>query len=391
MSAASRLLGRLPPYPFLALEQQARSIGRGAPLLRFGIGDPDLPPPAALADAARAAMRAPDGNRYSSSRGEGALRTAFARYFERRFGVRVDPESEVCVLVGSKEGLAALPRALLDPGDSVLVPDPGYPAYENAVRLGRLRPRALPLEPGRGWLPEWERAPAGAGLVYLNYPNNPTGAVATLDDLRPSVDHARDHDLWIAYDNAYSELTFSGAPAPSLLEIPAARERTVEFHSLSKTLGIPGWRLGFAVGPAAAIRALVELKSHSDSGAPTPLQRAAASYLDRFHGGHWPAQVRRSIAEYGRRLDRLARGLTLAGFPARRPSGTLYLWQSAPEGDGARFAEELLARHRVLVTPGAAFGHAGRPYVRWAVTSPRSAIDAAIGRLGTRRRGTSRT
>lgn len=359
-------------------------MAEGDRLLKFAIGDPDLPPPATLVRAALGAMNATGGNRYSSSRGEPELRQAFAEWFARRFGVQLDPSKEVCVLVGSKEGIAALPRALFDPGARVVVPDPGYPAYANAVRLARMRPKLLPLDPERGWLPDWERLPEGADLLYLNYPNNPTGAVASRQDLAESVERARDQHFAIAYDNAYSEITFGDRRAPSILEVPGARDVAVEFHSLSKTLGIAGWRLGFAVGDPARIAALTDLKSHSDSGAPRPLQLAAATVLSEFGPGGWPTEVTGSIAEYGRRLRTLARGLSERGWPVQEPEGTLYLWQRVPKGDGAKFAERLLVGHRILVTPGEAFGRNGRRYVRWSATSPIEDIEQALGRLGRR-------
>ena len=380
---ASRALTRLPPYPFAALEEQAAGLRTGQRLLRFAIGDPDLPPPPSLLRAALQAMRSPGGNRYSSSRGEPELREAFAGWFVRRFGVLVDPTTEVCVLVGSKEGLAALPRAILNPGDRVAVPDPGYPAYGNAVLLAGLRTAPLPLDPDRGWLPRWDRLSRGARLVYLNYPNNPTGALARRSDLAEAVERAGQGGFLIAFDNAYSEITFGPRRAPSILEIPGARDRVIEFHSLSKTLGIAGWRIGFAVGNAAAIRALTSWKSHSDSGPPKPLQHAAARLLSEFRRGRWPSVVRASIAEYGRRVRTLARGLGAAGWSVPTPEGTLYLWQPAPEGygTGAQFARYLLNEHRILVTPGEAFGRAGRSYVRWSATAPIGAIREAVDRL----------
>jgi LL-diaminopimelate aminotransferase len=377
----ARALARLPPYPFALLEQKASAAEGTRRVLRFAIGDPDLPPPSSLVQAALGAMRTPGGNRYSSSRGEPELREAFAEWFHKRFGVSVDPAREVAVLVGSKEGLTALPRALLDPGARVIVPDPGYPAYENAVRLARLRPARLPLDPERGWRPVWDRMPAGGSLVYLNYPNNPTGAVVGRETLAEGLDRVREAHATLAYDNAYSELTFGGPPAPSILELPGAREVAVEFHSLSKTLGIPGWRIGFAVGNAERIAALTDLKSHSDSGAARPLQSAAAQLLREYGAEGWPAEVRSALDEYGQRLRTLAKGLTEAGWPVDEPRGTLYLWQRVPRGDGARFAGTLLEKYGILVTPGGAFGRGGRRYVRWAVTAPSADLAEALDRL----------
>jgi LL-diaminopimelate aminotransferase len=382
MTGVSRILERLPPYPFRELEEKASRAGGERRVLRFAIGDPDIPPPNALIDAAAAAMRLADGNRYSSSAGESVLREAVAAWMQRRFRVSVDPDREVCVLVGSKEGLSGLPRAILNPGDVVVVPDPGYPAYATAVHLGRFRLATLPLRPNAGWLPDWGLLPSNGRLLYLNYPNNPTGAVAGREELRTAVHLARDTGFRIAYDNAYSEITFAGERAASILEVPDARDVALEFHSLSKTLGIPGWRIGFAVGNAEMVRALVKLKSNSDSGAAMPLQHAAVAGLALYGDRGWSSDVRRSIAEYGRRLSTLAGGLRRLGWEVARPKGTLYLWHRAPGGDGGVFADRLLDKAGVLVTPGGAFGRLGREYVRWAATSGRSDIGEALERIG---------
>jgi LL-diaminopimelate aminotransferase len=383
MTGPSKLLARLPPYPFAELERQARvPRADGQRLLRFGIGDPDLPPPDSLREAVDRALRTPEGNRYSSSHGEARLRSAFAGWMRARFGVDVDPDREVMVLIGSKEGLALLPRAVLDPGDRVAVPDPGYPAYANAVRLARNRPVALPLRPEARWQPDWEELPDELRLLYLNYPNNPTGAVATLSELAPAVDLARDRGFLIAYDNAYSELTYGREPAPSILQVEAARAVAVEFHSLSKTLGAPGWRLGFAVGQAEAIGALTALKSHQDSGAAMPLQLAAAELLGQYGPRGWPEEVRRNFREYGERLHVLAEGLRALGWEVPPPEGTLYLWHRARRGNGDALATRLLERAGVLVTPGGAFGRRGRPYVRWSGTAPLPEIREALDRIG---------
>jgi LL-diaminopimelate aminotransferase len=381
LTGASKALERLPQYPFRELEEKASHYSGGRRLLRFAIGDPDLGPPKALVHALGEALADPAAHRYSSSNGEETLRTAIAEWMLRRFRVRVDPEREVCVLVGSKEGLAGLPRAILNPGDRVAVPDPGYPAYGNSARLGRLRIIDLPLRSRAGWIPDWDQLPWNAQLIYLNYPNNPTGAVAGLEDLRTGVHIARDTGARIAFDNAYSEITFGPDRAPSILEIPRARDITVEFHSFSKTLGIPGWRLGFAVGNEEMVGALVKLKSHHDSGAATPLQRAAVAGLALYGKGGWAPDVLRSVEEYGRRLKLLADGLRGLGWEVEPPKGTLYLWHRAPGGDGGVFADRLLSRAGVLVTPGGAFGHLGRPYIRWAATAPHADIAEALDRI----------
>jgi aspartate/methionine/tyrosine aminotransferase len=381
----SSALRGLPPYPFVALEEKARQLElSGTHVLRFAIGDPDLPPPPPLLDAARAALADPRNHGYSSSRGRPELRAAIARVLHRRFGVTVDPEREVAVLLGSKEGLAALPRAILEPGDRVAVPDPGYPAYVAAVHLAGGRAVPFPLEETLGWLPDWDRFPRDVRLAYLNYPNNPTGAGATLEALAPMLAEAQAQELTVAYDNAYSELGFGPDRPPSILQLPGAVDHCVEFHSLSKTFGVAGWRIGFVVGNEAIVRALVALKGNQDSGAAAPLEAAAAAGLDLYTSSGWPAEVRRSFEEYAERSRRLSEGLRSLGYEVTDPAGTLYVWQRAPEGDGTSFAETLLRTHGLLVTPGAAFGGRGAGWVRWSVTCPIDQVREALERLGKR-------
>lgn len=382
---ASPALSAVPPYPFAELEEgAARRRRAGREVLNFGIGDPDLPPPTWLVESAQHALADPFGQGYSTSRGEEALREAIARWMLVRFGVRVDPQSEVVVLVGSKEGLVGLPRALLGPGEGVGVPDPGYPVYTAATVLAGGRAVRLPLDRESGYLPNWDAFPHGPRLVYLNYPNNPTGRTVDVPALREAVDRARDQRFLLAYDNAYSEMAYGGSPAPSVLEVPDASHVAVEFHSFSKTFGVAGWRLGFAVGNAEAIRLLTRLKSQGDSGAATPLQRAAAEALGRYQGREPPVEVRSSIEEYRRRLERLSAGLTGLGFSAPMPEGGLYLWQEVERGEGARFARQLLEETGIAVTPGAAFGSSGAGNVRWAATRPGAEIDRALTLLRSR-------
>jgi LL-diaminopimelate aminotransferase len=379
---SSRVVSEVPPYPFAELERKAAQWHRGDErAINLSIGDPDLPPPQSVVEAAQRALTARESHRYPTSRGDLVLREAVARWMQRRFGVRLDPEKEVAVLLGSKEGIAALPHALVDPGETVLVPDPGYPPYARGTRLAHAREAPFPLLEERGWLPDWDTLPSGGRLLFLNYPNNPTGGTCSLQDLRPALDLARERGLWLAYDNAYSEVTFGDYRAPSILELPGASDHAVEFHSFSKTFGMAGWRIGFAVGNAQVLASLVKLKSQGDSGAPRPIQLAAASALDLYRGRDRPPEVERSISTYGDRLRRLSEGLQAAGFDVRAPKGSLYLWQRAPRDDGPGYADRLLADHGILVTPGSAFGALGSRYVRWAVTAPTEQIEEALRRL----------
>lgn len=379
---SSRIVAEVPPYPFAELERKAAAWKRGEQrAINLSMGDPDLPPPPSVVRAAAEALGREGSHRYPSSRGDAVLREAIARWMEHRFQVKVDPEREVVVLLGSKEGIGGLPHALVDPGETVLVPDPGYPPYTRGTKLAYANVGSFPLSADRGWLPEWDRIPSGGRLLFLNYPNNPTGGTARLEEVRPAVDLARDQDLWLAYDNAYSEVTFAEERAPSILEVPGAIEHAVEFHSFSKTFGMAGWRIGFAVGNRDVVASMVKYKSQVDSGAAHHVQWAAAAALDLYRGPQRPPEVERSVKEYGRRLRRLAEGLRALGYEVPTPQGSLYLWQRAPSGDGNSFADRLLSEQGILVTPGSAFGPAGLPYVRWAATTSLDNIEALLGRL----------
>ncbi|MFG1530490.1 MAG: aminotransferase class I/II-fold pyridoxal phosphate-dependent enzyme, partial [Thermoplasmata archaeon] len=344
--------------------------------------EPDLPPPLEVLDALRASIDRPGDHRYSSSAGEPELRQAIARFLKLRFGVVADPEHEVVVLLGSKEGLTLMPRLLRTRREVVGIPDPGYPAYESAAQLAGARPVRWPLIPEEGYAPDWDRLPARARLVYLNYPNNPTGRIADRDQLRAAVEMARDRGFALAYDNAYSEISFGDRPAPSIWEVPGAREVAVEFHSFSKTFGIPGWRLGFAVGPRPLIAAMIRYKSQVDSGPALPLQRAAQAGLALYRGPRRPAPIERRVTEYRRRALQLCRGLDRLGYAVEPPQGGLYVWHRARLASGAEEAERWLSRYGILVTPGGAFGPAGAPFVRWSVTRPSNEIASAVQRLG---------
>jgi len=373
----------IPPYPFAALEEAARAADRpSSSVLRFGIGEPDLPPPLEMIDALRASVGRPGGNAYSSSQGDADLRSAIARFVRCRFGVDVDPDRELAVLIGSKEGLAWLPRIVDTRGGVVAVPDPGYPAYVSASILAGARPVAWPLDPRHGYRPLVERIPSRTRLAYLNYPHNPTGQVTDRRDLREVVEAAKDRRFLLAYDNAYSEITFDSPPAPSIWEVPGAREVALEFHSFSKTFGVPGWRLGFVLGPPKLIGALVRFKSQIDSGPALPLQRAAIAGLDLYRGATRPPAIERRVAEYRRRAEMLVRGLRRWGEEVVPPRGALYVWQRVRTGTGAQEASRWLSRFGILVTPGAAFGDAGSSFVRWSVTRPAEEIAEALRRLG---------
>lgn len=381
MTAPARRLTALPPYPFAELEARAAAArARGEDVVDLSIGDPDLPTPPAVVEAVRDAIRRPELKGYSSSRGERFFREAIAEWYHGRFGVDLDPDREVCVLLGSKEGLANLARAFVDPGSSVLCPDPGYPVYAaGATALCDGTPVAAPLEaPEFRFDPDLLETP-GLRLAYLNYPSNPTGAVTTRTELAAIVERARARGILLAHDLAYSELAFEPGGAPSILEAEGAKECAIEFHSLSKTFSMTGYRLGFAVGRADAVAALARVKSQIDSGAPKFLQWAGAEALGLYQGARPPREVRVAAETYRRRLARLVRGLSERGLPVRMPAATFYLWHPAP-GGGRAFAERLAAAN-VFVTPGGAFGATGGSYVRWAATQSEERIGTALERI----------
>ncbi|HEY8498425.1 MAG TPA: LL-diaminopimelate aminotransferase, partial [Limnochordales bacterium] len=358
--------------------EQARA--RGVDVISLGIGDPDVPTPPAVVEALRASAGRPEHHRYPPYQGTREFREAVARFFARRFGVSLDPDAEVLALIGSKEGLAHLAWAVMEPGAVAIVPDPGYPVYGTAVELAGGEVWRLRLEPSRGYLPDLERIPPEvarrARLLFLNYPNNPTGAVATLAFFQQVVAWARAHDVLVCHDAAYSEITYDGRPAPSILQVPGAREVAVEMHSLSKSFNMTGWRIGWACGSPRAVEALGRLKTHLDSGVFGAIQEAAARALDAG-----PQAIEPMRALYQRRRDRVVAALREMGWPLEPPAGAIYVWAPLPPGwDAIGFAAELLERTGVVVTPGVGYGPAGEGYIRLSLTVPDARLDEALRR-----------
>jgi len=369
MQVADRLL-KTPPYPFAELGRLKRkAIADGVDLIDFGIGDPDQPTPPHIVEALREAALDPTAHQYDETgRGLPAFRQAIVSWYRDRFGVALDPDREVLRLIGAKEGLAHLAWAILNPGDVALIPDPAYPVYATASMFAGADVRRFPLVEGAGYLPDLASIPANtldrAKLIYLCYPNMPTGAVATADFFRDLVAFARDRDLLVCLDMAYSELYYDGRKPHSLLEIDGAKDTAIEIHSLSKTYNMTGWRLGFAVGSAAALDALDKLKSNVDSGAFLAIQRAGAVALSESQ-----ECVERMRTLYQKRRDLLVDGLAGIGWSIPKPPATCYVWAPVPRGyDSAALAETLLRDAGVLVTPGSAYGHYGEGYVRFSLT-----------------------
>ena len=375
-------LTSLPPYPFARWAAEVAAVQRrGVDVIRLDIGNPDLAPPAHVVETLCASASAATHHGYSSYRGLPSLRRAMTGYYARRFGVELDPDSEVVPLMGSKEGIVNLALAWLDPGDLVLVPDPGYAPYTMGARLAGAEVVTFPLLASRDFLPDLTAIPddiaSRAKMIWLNYPNNPTGAVADRGFLEDAVAFARRHDLLLCYDAPYCDVTYQGYVAESVLQIAGAKEVAVEFNSLSKTLNMAGWRVGMAVGHAEALAALAQVKSNVDSGMFHPLQEAAARALDIE-----PAWIDARNAIYQERLNLLVAGLTALGLDASLPRAALYLWVPVPPGNDA----EGLARHwlehaGVAVAPGSFFGPSGEGYIRISATAPTPRIEEAIVRL----------
>jgi len=380
----ARRLADLPAYPLAGIpELKARLLAAGREVIDLGAGDTGLPIPAAAAETlARAAVR-PELQRYAFQRGLPELRGSIAEFLERRYGRRIDPDQELLPLVGSKEGLAHLALAVLDPGDTVLIPDPGYAPYLGGGFFVGARIERVALRPEEDFLIPPERirdCPGRLGLVYLNYPNNPTGAVASSRYLKEIVGATRERGAVLAYDNAYAEVAFDGYRPPSVLELDDDLEHVVEFHSFSKSFNMTGWRLGWVCGSAELIGALARVKSFFDTGPYLAIQAAGAAVLRDPEG----------FLEENRRLLRVRRDAAVsafrgAGFSVSRPRATLYLWMPVPSGEPSiDFARRILESEAVVLLPGAALGAAGEGYVRAALTTEPERLAEAAHRIARR-------
>jgi len=378
---AERVQG-LPPYLFAAISRKiAEKRAQGVDVISFGVGDPDLPTPPHILEALIEASRDPENHRYPESDGLPELRKAVADWYERRFGLAFDPDKEVVPLIGSKEGLGHIPLCLVDPGDVALVPDPGYPVYPVAVQFAGGEPYELPLLEDNGFLPDLDAVPDDvarrATLMWLNYPSNPTSAVAGLDFFERAVAFARKHEIAIVHDMAYSEVSYDEYVPPSFLQARGARDVAIEVHSLSKSYNMAGWRIGMAVGNAQLIDALTRVKSNLDSGIPNAIQRMAIAALT---GPQDCIEEHNRV--YQRRRDRLVEALRGIGLGVIPPKASLYLWARLPQGAGSiAFAERLLEATGVVVTPGIGYGRHGEGYVRLSLTVPDERIEEAVRRL----------
>jgi LL-diaminopimelate aminotransferase len=381
MELAKRL-HRLPPYLFVEINQKIAELrARGEEVISFAMGDPDLPTPSHIVERLCQAAHNPANHRYPETAGLPELCQAIAEWYEKRFGVTLNPSEEVLPLIGSKEGIGHMALCFIEPGDLALVPDPSYPPYSLGTVLAGGEPYFMPLKEENDFLPDFEVIPTEvvnrARLMWLNYPNNPTGAIANSDFFEKAVHFAQQHDLVICHDAPYTEIAFNGYTPPSFMQIPGAKKRGVEFHSLSKTYHMTGWRIGMMVGNADMVNALFKVKSNLDSGIPQAIQYAA---VEALRGS------REHIAEHNavlqRRRDKLLKVINEIGLKARTPEATFYIWAKIPQGyTSIEFTKKLLDEAGIAVTPGIGYGKEGEGYIRFSLTISDDRLERGMCRL----------
>ncbi len=380
----AKRIGQIPPYPFVQISRKiAEKRAEGIEVISFGIGDPDLPTPDAVLEALRdAALDAPN-HRYPESEGLPEFRQGVAEWYERRFGVVLDPEKQVLSTIGAKEAIGHVALCFLNAGDVALVPDPGYPVYGIGTLFAGGESHILPLTEENRWLPDLDAIPediaAKAKVLWLNYPNNPTGAIAEPGYFDSVVAFAKRHEVAVMHDACYSEIAYGGYRPSSFLQADGAMDVGLEFHSLSKTYNMTGWRLGMVVGNPEMIDSLLVVKSNLDSGVPQAIQRMGVAALNV--STDW-LDERNSV--YERRRDRVVDILRTMGLTVATPSASLYVWAKVPDGyTSAEFAEKLLEERDVLVSTGGQYGQYGEGYVRLSLTIADDALDKAIDRIAT--------
>lgn len=379
----SQRLQALPPYLFIEIDKKKRAlIAAGKDVINLGVGDPDQPTHAFVIDEMAKAIYEPKNHRYPFDEGVPAFRQGAAAFMKRRFGVEVDADKNILTTIGSKDGIAHLPLAVVNPGDVVLVPQPGYPVYQTGTQFAGGTPYIMPLLEKNDFLPDFDAIPeeikAKAKMVWLNYPNNPTAATAPLSFYKKAVEQAHKYGWVIANDLAYGEVYFEEAPH-SILEVPGAMEVAIEFHSLSKSFNMTGWRIGWAAGNAALIAALGQVKGNVDSGQFNAIQVAGAAALE--HYDH--PLVKKQMEIYRERRDALHSGLTAAGWKFRKPTAGFFCWANTPKGLPAmELCSRLIEEAHVITVPGAGFGPAGEGYLRMALTVDVARIKEAVARIG---------
>ena len=383
MAQLSKRIGKFPGYPLAEIPRRKRELlAAGMDVIDLGAGDADVPPPVAAVQALTEALKDPAMSRYGFQLGLPAFRDAVVRYHQRRFGTAFDPMVEVLPLLGSKEGLAHLALATCEAGDICLVPEPGYQCYIGGAVASSSEVRIAPLLAEKRFLVELGELPRDVlrrtRLVYLNYPNNPTAAIAPRDYLERTVAVCREYQIALAYDNPYVEVTFDGYRAPSIFEIEGAREIALEFHSCSKTFSMTGWRLGWVVGNRELIKALTTVKSYHDTGPFLAIQAAGAAVLDRSE-----ELAKATVELYETRRDVTVRALGAAGFEVAPPKATLYLWVPLPEGmKSSEFTKQAMEKEGVITLPGSAFGSSGEGFFRIALTVGAERLEEGAERLG---------
>jgi LL-diaminopimelate aminotransferase len=381
----SKRLERIPPYAFAQLERKiADKRASGVDVISLGIGDPDRPTPPLIVEAMQEAVTEPETHRYPSNRGRADFRAAVRDFYARRFDVELDPEREVIPAIGAKEAIFNLNLAFLDPGDYALAADPGYPVYTGGPWLAGAEPVLMALEPERGFVPDLEGIDADVlartKLMYLNYPNNPTGAVVPDGFFAHVVQFAREHEILVVHDNAYSEITFDGYRAPSFLATPGAKDVGIEVFSLSKGYNMTGWRCAVAVGNAQALQTYWQLKTNIDSGLFEAVQLAGIAALSPDAD----AEVASMNELYRRRRDLVCEALRGIGVDVHPPRSTIYVWAPVPAGfdSSAEYCEHVLERAGVVLSPGAIYGPAGEGWFRISLTTPDERLLEAVERLG---------
>jgi LL-diaminopimelate aminotransferase len=379
MIQADRLVN-LPPYLFEEIDRRIQEAkNNGIDIISFGIGDPDLPTPTHIVEACSKSLEDARNHRYPSSQGKISFREAVALRYKEDFGVSVDPENEVSSLIGSKEGIHNIHLAYINPGDTVLSPNPGYPVYGISPSFSGGRIYSMPIIEDNNFLPNLESIPAAiarkAKIIWLNYPNNPTAATAEKPFYKEVLDFAKEYDLIICSDEAYSSIAFDGYRPISMLEVDKAHERTIVFNSLSKTYNMTGWRIGYALGNPEIVGSLVKLKGNVDSGASQFIQDAATTALTSSQDC-----VKENVLIYQKRRNLLVDGLQKIGYKVRIPKATFYLWLRVPREDSMSFANKLLSLG-IVVTPGIGFGEHGKGFVRFALTQKEGRIKEALDRI----------
>ena len=381
MRTAKRI-EKLPPYLFAEIDRKvAEARARGADIISFGVGDPDLPTPQHVVDALAEAARDAATHSYPSYTGMPEFRYAIAKWYQSRFGVKLDPDTQVQPLVGSKEGIFHLPVAFVDPGDVALIPDPGYPVYETGTILAHGEPVLMPLTAANGFMPDLSSFDAAtldkARVLWLNYPSNPTAACVDVDFFATAVEFCKEHDLLLAHDAAYTEITYDGYVAPSALQAPGALDCAIEFHSLSKTYNMTGWRIGWVAGSEVAIEAVKRLKTNIDSGIFDAVQRAGIAAIEGPQD-----DLKATIERYRHRRDLLCDGLKSMGVVVEPPKGSIYLWVPVPEGHTSEsFTTFLLDQADIVVAPGNGYGPTGEGFVRFSLTIADDRLEEGVERL----------